>query len=512
MHQGELAPDGGRGEAPAKPRKRAPDIATAPPLDHGETRAEDAVTPLPPKPPKPEWRAAWDPAIREWNALVESTRQSGTLTFYANGYAELIPRLRALAENPDIPSEKRAPLVRTLQNHERHLAARKKIVDFLAAAERHMQKRGSLRDAATGAGAAIAEVTNCGPWRREAERLREEGEAILSDRRTCGPHLDNVSIRGKRARGAVSDLGQAIREDDEELALAESKAHEQRLLASASARLMFSADPGVDAADADQARHAPLRGMLSRLGHAVGRLAGGEAYEERMRAQAYRRKTLERTGQAMRDWNRLVARAVEEGVHVIRMGGYDRLHEKLDVAVSGNFHMDARSAEEIDAVLAELDKARTNARYVETLHRLAMRSLERREALEAEAARRGVAVPNLADYGRWRTLTDRAVDRGAYIQTRGDYFIHLHGVESGGERLASALARAHKILYEDNRHIAATRKPEREDEDVQACKEGIAHILDDPEKLRELRIRSAERRREEERRSEGRHQSRGISM
>ena len=90
--------------------------------------------------------------------------------------------------------------------------------------------------------------------------------------------------------------------------------------------------------------------------------------------------------------------------------------------------------------------------------------------------------------------------------------IHLHGVERGGERLASALARAHKILYEDNRHIAATRKPVREDEDVQACKEGIAYILDDPEKLRELRIRSAERRREEERRSEGRHQSRGISM
>ena len=58
VHQGEMAPDGGRGEAPAKPRKGAPDTATAPPLDHGETRAEDAVTPLPPKPPKPERRPA----------------------------------------------------------------------------------------------------------------------------------------------------------------------------------------------------------------------------------------------------------------------------------------------------------------------------------------------------------------------------------------------------------------------------------------------------------------------
>ena len=214
--QGELALEGGRDEALS--------------LDRVETPVESAHTPPPPEPepPKPDWWPAYEGAVREWNALNERARQSGTLPFYAGGYAELIPRIRALAENPDIPAASRAPMIRTLQSHEHHLAARKKVEDFLASADRHMARRDALRDAAADADVAVAEAPNYRGWRREAERLAEEGEAILSDRETHGTHLDNIVIGEVRARGVVHDLGEAIREDDEELAQARREAREQR--------------------------------------------------------------------------------------------------------------------------------------------------------------------------------------------------------------------------------------------------------------------------------------------
>ena len=109
--QSELVLEGGRAEAPAKAKTLAPDTAATPSPDRVETPFESAHTPPPPEPepPKPDWWPAYEGAVREWNALNERARQSGTLPFYAGGYAELIPRMRALAENPDIPAASRAP-------------------------------------------------------------------------------------------------------------------------------------------------------------------------------------------------------------------------------------------------------------------------------------------------------------------------------------------------------------------------------------------------------------------
>ena len=511
MRQGELALEGGRGEAPAKVQAPATNIAATPSPDRGQTPVARVPTPPPPEPRKPAWQAAYDPVAREWNALVERARQSGTLPFYAGGYTELIPRIRALAENPDVPSERRAPIARTLQDHERHLAARKKVEDFLAAAGRHRERRDALRDAAVAANLPVTEAPSYPRWRRKAERLMENGKAILSDRERYGPHLDNIDAGEERARGAVSGLGEAIRADDEQLALAERKAREQRLLARASARLMFAVDSQVDAAEADPALEAPARAALSRLGHAVGRLVGGADYEDRVRTETYRREALERSEQAMRQWNRQVGRAVEEGVHVIHTDGYDRLRKELD-AVSRNFLLDRDIAGNIGAVLSRLDEAKTNARFVESWHGSILKSLERREALEASAAGRGVAVCDLADYDRWRNMTDEEVDRGEYILAHPeDYAIYLHGAAGGRESLASGVARVRTMSREDDRQLAETQAGRREGEDARAREERVARILDDPVKLRELRMQRAERGAGEEQRK-GRYQSRGMSI
>ncbi len=509
------------GEAVRSTSPEPPDwFASVPPPDDKDlacaralVEQEDLAPPAPdPEPVNPDWLPAYNDVAREWKALNERARQSGTIAFYARGYAELVPRIRAVAESFDIPLENRDPMVRTLQLHERHLAARKEIEDFLAGAERHMVRREALREAATDANAMVAAMPNYRRWRGKAEQLVVEGEAILSDRETYGPHLDNIAVGAERAQGAVSDLGVAIQDDDEELARSKREAREQRRWAQAQTRLLFATDPAPDAAAAEPARETPVRAVLSRLGHAAGLAFGGEAYRREIEIEGYERNALERTKQPMLEWNHLVERAMEEGAHVIHMDGCDSLRRELD-AVSRNFDLDRRIAAKIEAVLTELGEARTDAGYVESRHRFLLRSLERREELHASAARLSAAVAGLADYDSWRHSIDEALEHAEHILANpGRYGVHLHGVTQGRESLSSALSRAREMLREDDRHLATVLAGRRTGETVQERQERIARLLDDPDELRRLREQRAEHRRAGRWQRRGRYQSRGMSM
>ena len=74
---------------------------------------------------KPDWYAPYEALQRDWNELIERVRQTGEPLFYAKGYADIIPRIQALAENGQIPAETRAPMIEALENHQRDLSARK---------------------------------------------------------------------------------------------------------------------------------------------------------------------------------------------------------------------------------------------------------------------------------------------------------------------------------------------------------------------------------------------------
>ena len=164
-------------------------------------------------------------------------------------------------------------------------------------------------------------------------------------------------------------------------------------------------------------------------------------------------------------------------------------------------------------MLSRLGEAKVNAGYVKTRHNFILHDLERREALEARAARRGVAVSDLADYDRWRDSADEAVSRSEDIQENlADYGLHLHGAARGGESLASALSRVREMLAEDDRCLAETFVGRHQGEDVWEREERVARLLNDPDELRKLRKQRAERRRESKRRRMGRYQSRGLSM
>ena len=66
------------------------------------------------------------------------------------------------------------------------------------------------------------------------------------------------------------------------------------------------------------------------------------------------------------------------------------------------------------------------------------------------------------------------------------------------------------VLDGDDRHLAASLAGQREGEDIRMREERVARLLEDPEKLRELRQQRAERRAERQQQSKGRYWSMRI--
>ena len=204
-------------------------------------------------------------------------------------------------------------------------------------------------------------------------------------------------------------------------------------------------------------------------------------------------------------------RAAEEGVHVIYMDGYDHLRKKLD-SLSQNMLLDRGIKSEINSVLAQIGKVVSNRNYFDGCREHMAGQMDRREALVAKAAERGVAVPDLGRYDTWRNVTDFAVGRcEGLMDDPGNYGIHLDYIAHAQESLGSAHARVRDVLEDDDRYLAATLVGQREGEDIRMREERIARLLDDPEKLQELRQQRAERKAERQQ-HKGRYQSWGMRL
>ena len=462
-----------------------------------------------PEPVTPAWMPAYEALRQDWNSLIEGARQTSIPSFYANGYMDIILRIRDLTENPDIPANSRAPLIQALENHQRYLSTRIHILDYPGEVERQMDARASLQDVAADQEIEMTGVTAYPDWRQEAERLTAAGEAILSGKGTCGAHLDRIVDSREHVEGALSGLREAIRGDDKELA--EREARELRRLQNrhwVGPRFALDETAAVDQARA-MSSAAPVQAAFSRLGHAIGHLVGGRDYHDRLRTATFAREVLERSGELKRDWNRQVERAAEEGIHVIYTDGYDRLHKELDT-VSKNMLLDRGVESEISAVLAQIGKVVSNRNYFGDCREYMAGQMDRREALVAKAAELGVPVPDHEDYDTWRDVTDYAVGRcEGLMDDPVNYGIHLDYVAHAQESLGSALSRVREVLEDDDRHLAATLAGQREGENVRAREERIARLLDDPEKLQELRQQRAERKAGQQQ-SKGRHMSMRI--
>ena len=238
LRQGELALEGGRAEAsrradtvtrdaggmqsPDRDAAPAQHFDTVPPVEaedypwaHAAAAQED-VPPPDQDPPKPDWYAPYDgiaPGLER--AFLKTSGKPGIPLFYAKGYIDMIPRIQALAENPDIPAETRAPMIEALEIYQRDLSAREHVEDYLSAAERHMDTHASLQRVAESLGVPMDEVSDHLGWRQEADRLTAAAETILADGERYGAHLDNMETGRARVEGELSRLRQVIREDGE---------------------------------------------------------------------------------------------------------------------------------------------------------------------------------------------------------------------------------------------------------------------------------------------------------
>ena len=72
----------------------------------------------------------------------------------------MIPRIQALAENPDIPAGTRAPMIEAFEKYRLDLSAREYVEDYLDAAERHMDTHASLQRVAGSLGVPIVQVSD----------------------------------------------------------------------------------------------------------------------------------------------------------------------------------------------------------------------------------------------------------------------------------------------------------------------------------------------------------------
>ena len=305
---------------------------------------------------------------------------------------------------------------------------------------------------------------------------------------------------------ALSALREVIRDDDKELA--ERQARELRRLQNRHwvGPRFASVDDAPVPGQVGTIGAEPVRTAFSRFGRAVGHLVGGQNYHDRLQDARFAQQALERSGELKRDWNRQVDRAAEEGVHVIYTDGYDHLHKEFD-KICQNMLLERGVKSEISTMLAQIDKVVSNRNYFDDCRKYMADRLDHREALVADAAEQGVAVPDLGRYDTWRDVTDFAVGRcEELMDDPGRYAIHLDYIARAHESHDSALARVREVLEDDDRHLAASLAGQQEGEDTRMREERVARLLDDPEKLQEQRQQRAERKTEK---SERQQQSKG---
>ena len=223
--QGVLPLEGGAIEAAERAETEERNTIAAPTGVH----ADVAVPVRNVEPAEPYWYAPYMALRQDWNAFIEGARQAGIMTFYAKGYADMIPRIRALAENPDVPAVTRAPMIQVLENHQRYLSTRKRIEDYLDQVDRHIEEHDSLESLAEELDMKVAEISDYPDWRRKNDRLTAAGEAIFSDMETYGHHLNHILIGETRMKWALLNMSRAIRRDDE--AISEEAIAAEKLLA-----------------------------------------------------------------------------------------------------------------------------------------------------------------------------------------------------------------------------------------------------------------------------------------
>ena len=210
-----------------------------------------------------------------------------------------------------------------------------------------------------------------------------------------------------------------------------------------------------------------------------------------------------------RDWNELVARSEEPDLPLLLMDGYDALIRRVRTLAE---HPElSEHARNVLGELLEYHDDETVARETaEGYLAAAEHHVEAYRVLERQAKERGLPVARLDAWPAWREAAEMLAATGKTVLANDErYGAYLDAITIGKARARLTVEQLRSRLRENR---ARVRKPEAQrpqPDPTPRREQGFAHILDDREKLRELREKA-----ERQNRKLGRHlrRSRGLRM
>ena len=210
-----------------------------------------------------------------------------------------------------------------------------------------------------------------------------------------------------------------------------------------------------------------------------------------------------------RDWNALVARAEEPDLPLPFMDGYDALIPRVR-AFAAHLDLTERARNVLEGLL-EYHESETVARQTAEKYLVsAERQVEVYTALERQAQDRGVPVTQHARWPKWREAAEMLAATGEAILSNEDrYGAYLEAITIGKARARLTVEQLRNRLHHGRIAAPETVEPTLRLKPAPREEEGFAHILDDPQKLRELREKAEQ---QDHKLSKHQRRSRGLSM
>ena len=210
-----------------------------------------------------------------------------------------------------------------------------------------------------------------------------------------------------------------------------------------------------------------------------------------------------------REWNDLVAVANRAELPLPLVRGYDELIGRVQ-DLAEHPRLPSTEHQELTGLL---DYHRTEIAARRAVHdylAAAERHVKACEPLQREAESQGVHVSEVAGWLEWRHEAQRLVRAGGAILADQDtYGAYLDAIAAGKPRARLSVDQLHSRIEDGRVEAAKPETPEPRRDPAPKQQEGIAYILEDPEKLRELR---EQLKRRESKIGQQRKKSRGLSM
>ena len=209
------------------------------------------------------------------------------------------------------------------------------------------------------------------------------------------------------------------------------------------------------------------------------------------------------------DWNALVAVANRAGLPLPLVRGYEKLIGRVQ-ELAEHPQLTSTEREEMTGLL-DYHRSETAARTaVHEYLSAAERHVKACEPLQREAESQGVHVSEVAGWPKWRHEAQRLEKAGRAILADDDtYGAWLDAVAAGKPRTRLTVDQLRNRIEDGRVKAAKSENAEPRRDPAPKQEQGIAYILDDPEKLRQMRKQLKKR---EPKVTRQHKRSRGLSM